>query len=138
MTKNEGIDKVVKQLAIRAHVVVDEGHSELDILKSAFNDFKSMGSLSGIMSVMSSGKLTQQQVDIAQRIAVKVLAVLGIQESNKKQEKKNKQRQRAAFWGILLWANTFVLAHFLLSRVCEFFQQFFRFSYVHFVVEIWR
>nr|DAF78060.1 MAG TPA: hypothetical protein [Caudoviricetes sp.] len=87
MTKNEGIDKVVKQLAIRAHVVVDEGHSELDILKSAFNDFKSMGSLTGIMSVMSSGKLTQQQVDIAQRIAVKVLAVLGIQESNKKQEK---------------------------------------------------
>lgn len=87
MTKNEGIDKVVKQLAIRAHVVVDEGHSESDILKSAFNDFKSMGSLSGIMSVMSSGKLTQQQVDIAQRIAVKVLAVLGIQESNKKQEK---------------------------------------------------
>ncbi|QXV77136.1 hypothetical protein bas19_0023 [Escherichia phage ChristophMerian] len=46
-----------------------------------------MGSLSCIMSVMSSGKLTQQQVDIAQRIAVKVLAVLGIQESNKKQEK---------------------------------------------------
>ena len=40
------------------------------------------------MSVMSSGKLTQQQVDIAQRIAVKVLAVLGIQESNKKQEKR--------------------------------------------------
>lgn len=87
MTKNEGIDKVVQQLAIRAHVVVDEGHSELDILKSTFNDFKSMGSLTGIMSVMSSGKLTQQQVDIAQRIAVKVLAVLGIQESNKKQEK---------------------------------------------------
>lgn len=87
MTKNEGIDKVVQQLAIRAHVVVDEGYSELDILKSAFNDFKSMGSLTGIMSVMSSGKLTQQQVDIAQRIAVKVLAVLGIQESNKKQEK---------------------------------------------------
>lgn len=87
MTKNEGIDKVVQQLAIRAHVVVDEGHSELDILKSAFNDFKPMGSLTGIMSVMSSGKLTQQQVDIAQRIAVKVLAVLGIQESNKKQEK---------------------------------------------------
>ncbi|QBQ81053.1 hypothetical protein HdSG1_00049 [Escherichia phage vB_EcoS_HdSG1] len=87
MTKNEGIDKVVQQLAIRAHVVVDEGHSELDILKSTFNDFKSMGSLTGIMSVMSSGKLTQQQVDVAQRIAVKVLAVLGIQESNKKQEK---------------------------------------------------
>lgn len=87
MTKNEGIDKVVQQLAIRAHVVVDEGHSELDILKSTFNDFKSMGSLTGIMSVMSSGKLTQQQVHIAQRIAVKVLAVLGIQESNKKQEK---------------------------------------------------
>ncbi|AZF88932.1 hypothetical protein BRET_26 [Escherichia phage BRET] len=46
-----------------------------------------MDPLTGIMSVMSSGKLTQQQVDIAQRIVVKVLVVLGIQESNKKQEK---------------------------------------------------
>lgn len=62
-----------------------EEYHEHDKLHARDNE--SMGSLTGIMSVMSSGKLTQQQVDIAQRIAVKVLAVLGIQESNKKQEK---------------------------------------------------
>lgn len=83
MTKNEGIDKVVEQLAIRAHVIVDEGHSELDILKSAFADFKAMGSLSGIMSVMGTGKLDQKQTELANRIAVKVLAVLGMQEAAK-------------------------------------------------------
>lgn len=86
MTKNEGVDKVVQQLALRAHVVVDEGHSELDILKSAFNDFKSMGSLNGIMSVMSTGKLNAQQTELANRIAVKVLAVLGTQEAAKSEK----------------------------------------------------
>lgn len=86
MTKNEGIDKVVQQLALRANVIVDENHSELDILKSAFSDFKSMGSFNGIMSVMSTGKLNAQQTELANRIAVKVLAVLGIQEAAKSEK----------------------------------------------------
>lgn len=83
MTKNEGIDKVTENLALRAHVIADEGHDQLAIMKSAFNDFKSLGSLSGIMAVMSTGKLTAQQLELAQRIAVKVIAVLGIVEAGK-------------------------------------------------------
>lgn len=83
MTKNEGIDKVAERLSIRAHVIVDEGHDQLTILKSALNDFKALGSMSGIMSVMSSGTLNPQQLEIAQRIAVKVLAVLGMKEAEK-------------------------------------------------------
>lgn len=59
--------------------------SDMTLIPSGFGGAAAIDG--SIMSVMSSGKLTQQQVDIAQRIAVKVLAVLGIQESNKKQEK---------------------------------------------------
>ncbi|EAP4692431.1 hypothetical protein E4849_23550 [Salmonella enterica subsp. enterica serovar Anatum] len=83
MTKNEGVDKVVESLGLRAHVIVDEGHSQETIMKSAFNDFKAMGSMGGIMAVMTTGKLSQQQLDLAQRIAVKVIAVLGVKESEK-------------------------------------------------------
>lgn len=83
MTKNEGVDKVVESLGLRAHVIVDEGHSQEAIMKSAFNDFKALGSMSGIMAVMTTGKLSQQQLDLAQRIAVKVIAVLGLKESEK-------------------------------------------------------
>lgn len=35
------------------------------------------------MAVMTTGKLSQQQLDLAQRIAVKVIAVLGLKESEK-------------------------------------------------------
>lgn len=83
MTRNEGVDKVTEALAIRAHVILDEGHSQEAIMKSAFADFKALGSVSGIMSVVSTGKLSQQQIDIAQRIAVKVIAVLGMREAGK-------------------------------------------------------
>lgn len=91
MTKNEGIDKVVEGLSLRAHVIADEGHNQLAIMKSAFNDFKSLGNLSGLMSVMSTGKLTTQQIDLAQRIAVKVIAVLGMIESEKPGAKPEKE-----------------------------------------------
>lgn len=83
MTKNEGIDKIVEELSIRAHVIADEGHDQLTIMKSAFSDFKSLGNLSGLMTVVSTGKLTAQQIKLAQRIAVKVIAVLGILEAEK-------------------------------------------------------
>lgn len=83
MTRNEGVDKVTEGLALRAHVILDEGHTQEAIMKSAFADFKALGSVSGIMAVVSTGKLTQQQLDIAQRIAVKVIAVLGMKEAQK-------------------------------------------------------
>lgn len=83
MTKNEGIDKVVERLSLRAHVIADEGHEQLAIMKSAFTDFKSLGSVSGLMSVVSTGKLTPTQLELAQRIAIKVIAVLGMVEASK-------------------------------------------------------
>lgn len=91
MTKNEGIDKVVEELSLRAHVIADEGHEQLAIMKSAFTDFKSLGNLSGLMSVMSTGKLTTQQIALANRIAVKVIAVLGMIESEKPGAKPEKE-----------------------------------------------
>lgn len=91
MTKNEGIDKVVEGLSIRAHVIADEGHDQLTIMKSAFSDFKSLGNLSGLMTVVSTGKLTQQQIGLAQRIAVKVIAVLGMIEAEKPSSKQDNE-----------------------------------------------
>lgn len=55
----------------------------MDIMKSAFADFKSLGSMSGLMSIMNTGTLNAQQLELARRIAVKVIAVLGIKESEK-------------------------------------------------------
>lgn len=52
-------------------------------MKSAFADFKSLGSLSGLMSIANTGTLNANQIELAKRIAVKVIAVLGIKESEK-------------------------------------------------------
>lgn len=72
-----------KSLADRATIIVDEGHSVLEIMKSAFADFKSLGSMAGVVSVMSSGKLSQHQIEVSKRIAAKVLAVIYLHEKNK-------------------------------------------------------
>lgn len=77
---NNGIDKLVAELAKRAHAIVAEGHSRSDIMKSAMQDFKSLGSMSGMFSFMTTGKLNPNQVELAKRIAVKVIAVLGMME----------------------------------------------------------
>lgn len=77
---SNGIDKLVAELAQRAHVIVDEGHSRSDIMKSAMQDFKSLGSMSGMLSFMTTGKLNPNQIELAKRIAVKVIAVLGTME----------------------------------------------------------
>lgn len=83
MTNNDGIDVVINDLSERAHAVVNEGHNQMAILKSAMADFKSIGSLSGMMSIAATGKLNPQQVELAKRIAVKVIAVLGMTEAHK-------------------------------------------------------
>lgn len=83
MTKNDGIDLVVNDLSARAHAIAKEGHSPMSIMKSAMADFKSLGSMSGMLSIMTTGKLNAQQTELAKRIALKVIAVLGIAESEK-------------------------------------------------------
>lgn len=43
------------------------------------------------MTVVSTGKLTQQQISLAQRIAVKVIAVLGMIEAEKPSSKQDNE-----------------------------------------------
>jgi len=83
MTKSEGIYQVVKDLSERAHTIADEGHSPISIMKSAMSDFSGLGSMSGMLSIMTTGKLNAHQTELAKRIAVKVIAVLGMAESEK-------------------------------------------------------
>lgn len=83
MTKNDSVDIVVSDLSERAKVILSEGHSQSEIMKSAFSDFKSLGSLTGLMSIANTGTLNANQVEIAKRIAVKVIAVLAIKENEK-------------------------------------------------------
>lgn len=83
MTKSDGVEKVVADLSERAQAIVNDGHQQMDIMKSAFTDFKAIGSMSGMLSIMNTGTLNAQQLELASRIAVKVIAVLGIKESEK-------------------------------------------------------
>lgn len=83
MTKSDGVEKVVADLSERAQEIVNDGHQQMDIMKSAFTDFKALGSMSGLLSIMNTGTLNAQQLELASRIAVKVIAVLGIKESEK-------------------------------------------------------
>lgn len=83
MTKSDGVEKVVADLSERAQAIVNDGHQQMDIMKSAFTDFKALGSMSGLLSIMNTGTLNAQQIELASRIAVKVIAVLGIKESEK-------------------------------------------------------
>lgn len=83
MTKSDGVEKVVADLSERAQAIVNDGHQQMDIMKSAFTDFKALGSMSGLLSIMNTGTLNSQQLELASRIAVKVIAVLGIKESEK-------------------------------------------------------
>ncbi|MGL4517993.1 MAG: hypothetical protein ACRCUH_15040 [Shewanella sp.] len=77
------MNDLAQALSDRATVIVDDGHSVLDIMKSAFEDFKSLGSMAGVMSVMSTGKLNQSQIEVSKRIVAKVLAVIYLHEKNK-------------------------------------------------------
>lgn len=47
------------------------------------SDFNGLGSMSGMLSVMTTGKLNAHQTELAKRIAVKVIAVLGMADSEK-------------------------------------------------------
>lgn len=62
---------------------MDDVHQQMDIMKSEFTDFKALGSMSGLLSIMNTGTLNAQQLELASRISVKVIAVLGIKESEK-------------------------------------------------------
>lgn len=82
--KADVIGEITGDLSERARNIVKDGHTQIAVMESAFVDVKLLGDLSGIMSIMSSGTLNENQIELAKRIAVKVIAVLGMVEANKK------------------------------------------------------
>ncbi|EKG5461776.1 hypothetical protein O3X72_004609 [Salmonella enterica] len=83
MTKSDGVEKVVADLSERAQEIVNDGHQQIDIMESSFTDFKALGSMYRLLSIMNTGTLNAQQLELARRIEVKVIAILGIKESEK-------------------------------------------------------
>lgn len=80
MTRSEGVTKVVDHLSARARKIVDDGYSKGDILKSAMGDLKSLGGVGGMLTIMTTGNLSAKQRELAERLAVKVIAFLGVTE----------------------------------------------------------
>lgn len=80
MTRSEGVSKVVDHLSARARKIVDDGYSKGDILKSAMGDLKSLGGVGGMLTIMTTGNLSAKQRELAERLAVKVIAFLGVTE----------------------------------------------------------
>lgn len=72
------VQTLTNSLANRAQAILDDpnNYSQKAIMSSAFGDFTALGSMSGVMAVMSTGKLTGQQIELAKRIAAKVIAVV--------------------------------------------------------------
>lgn len=83
MTRSEGVISVVDHLSARARKIADDGYSKTDILKSAMSDLKALGGIGGMLSIMTTGDLSAKQRELAERLAVKVIAFLGITESAK-------------------------------------------------------
>lgn len=52
-------------------------------MKSAFTDFKALGSMSVLLPIMNTWTLNEQHLELASLIAVNVIAVFGIKESEK-------------------------------------------------------
>lgn len=80
MTRSEGVSKVVDHLSARARKIVDDGYSKGDILKSAMGDLKSLGGVGGMLTIMTTGNLSAKQRELAERLAVKMIAFLGVTE----------------------------------------------------------
>lgn len=80
MTRSEGVTRVVDHLSARAHKIADDGYSKSDILKSAMGDLKSLGGVGGMFTIMTTGNLSAKQRELAERLAVKVIAFLGVTE----------------------------------------------------------
>lgn len=80
MTRSEGVTKVVDHLSARARKIADDGYSKGDILKSAMGDLKSLGGVGGMLTIMTTGNLSAKQRELAERLAVKMIAFLGVTE----------------------------------------------------------
>lgn len=83
MNRSEGVASVVNHLSARASKIADDGYSKTDILKSAMSDLKALGGVGGMLAIMTTGDLSTKQKELAERLAVKVIAFLGITEAAK-------------------------------------------------------
>lgn len=58
----------------RAVAIIKEGHSPQMVMQSAMGDLKAMGNLSGLIAIMQTGQFNPQQMVLAERLAVKIIA----------------------------------------------------------------
>lgn len=76
MSEKETLDQLKDDLAVRAQALIDAGHTPYAIMKDAFAEVKRLGSMAGAISIINSGKLNASQLEAAERIAVKIMAVI--------------------------------------------------------------
>lgn len=76
MSEKEILDQLKDDLAFRAQALIDAGHTPYAIMKDAFAEVKRLGNMAGAISIMNSGKLNASQLEAAERIAVKIMAVI--------------------------------------------------------------
>ncbi len=65
---------VADGLRDRAVSIIKEGHNPQQIMQSAMADLKGMGNLMGLVGIMQSGQFNPQQMVLAERLAVKIIA----------------------------------------------------------------
>lgn len=65
----------------RAVAIIKEGHDPKAIMQSALSDLRGMGNLTGMIAIMQTGKFSQQQMVLAERLAVKIIAYCALMKS---------------------------------------------------------
>ncbi|BES53408.1 hypothetical protein [Aeromonas phage phiWae15] len=65
---------VADGLRDRAVAIIKEGHNPQQVMQSAMGDLKAMGNMSGLIAIMQTGQFSPQQMVLAERLAVKIIA----------------------------------------------------------------
>ena len=72
---------VADSLRDRAVAIIQEGHNPQQIMQSAMADLKGMGNLTGLIGIMQSGQFNPQQMVLAERLAVKIIAYCALSKT---------------------------------------------------------
>lgn len=65
----------------RAVSIIQEGHDPQAIMQSALGDLRGMGNLTGLIGIMQTGKFSAQQMTLAERLAVKIIAYCALMKN---------------------------------------------------------
>lgn len=79
--KAEVLQELSENLTGRAQTIINQGHTPYAIMKDAFAEVQQIGNMAGIASIIKTGKLNEKQIAAAERVAVKVLAVLALHKN---------------------------------------------------------